>query len=102
MIMPLYATESPKPKIKDHGLVGYDRVSERPEYSLKIPRSKIRLLRDVVRFEPDDPQGYDSYKLEYSEVLKLLDLLGQHSKPPKEFEYFVEPWVPQAHQHAVR
>jgi hypothetical protein len=90
--------ESRKAKLKDHCLIGYDPVSERPEYSLKIPSAKADLLREVVHFEPDDPEGYDSYKLEYAEVLKLFDLLGQHSKPAKELEYFVEPWVPQEHE----
>jgi hypothetical protein len=84
-----------RPKLKDYCLVGYDPVSERPEFSLRIPKSKSGLLRDVVHFESDDPEGYDSYKLAYSDVLKLLDSLGQHSKPPKEYEYFVEPWAPQ-------
>jgi hypothetical protein len=85
------------PRLKDYCLVGYDPASERPEFSLRIPKSKSGLLKDVVRFEPDDPEGYDSYKLEYSEVLKLLDSLGRHSKPPREYEYFVEPWAPPEH-----
>ena len=95
MIMHHYVTEPQRSKVKNHSLVGYDPVSERPEYSLKIPRSKAHLLKDVVRFESDDPEGYDSYKLDYSQVVKLLDLLGRHAKAPKEFEYFIEPLVPQ-------
>jgi hypothetical protein len=89
-------------KLRDCCLVGYDLVSQRPAYSLKIPKSKSHLLRDVVRFEADDPEGYDPYKLEYSDVLKLLDSLRQHSRPPKEFEYFVEPWVPREPEHTNR
>ena len=98
MIMQVYDAESRTTKIKSHCLVGYDPVSEQPEYSLKIPKSKCHLLRNVVHFESDDPEGYDSYKLEYSQVVKLLDLLGRESKPPKNLEYFVEPWVPQEHE----
>lgn len=94
MIMHVYDTESRTTKVKDHCLVGYDPVSERPEYSLKIPKSKRHLLRNVLHFEQDDPEGYDSYKLDYSQVVKLLDLLGRDSNPPKTFEYFVEPLVP--------
>jgi hypothetical protein len=96
MIMHFQVTEPQRSKIKNHCLVGYDPVSERPEYSLKIPRAKCHLLKDVIRFEADDPEGYDSYKLTYSQVVKLLDLLGQGSKPPKKLEYFVEPFVPEA------
>ena len=95
MIMHTYDTESRTTRVKNHCLVGYDPASDRPEYSLKIPISKFHLLRNVVRFEADDPEGYDSYKLEYSQVLKLLDLLGRDEKAPKEFEYFIEPLVPQ-------
>ena len=95
MIMHSSVTESRKPKVKNHCLVGYDPVSERPEYSLKIPRAKCHLLRDVVRFESDDLEGYDSYKLEYSQVVKLLDLLGRQANAPKQYEYFIEPFVPQ-------
>ena len=98
MIMNFQVTEPQRSKVKNHCLVGYDPVSERPEYSLKIPRAKCHLLKDVVRFESDDPEGYDSYKLKYSQVVKLLDLLGRESKPPKKLEYFVEPWVPQEHE----
>jgi len=94
MIMHTYDTESRTTKVKNHCLVGYDPISERPEYSLEIPESKSHLLMNVVRFESDDPDGYDSYKLEYSQVLKLLDLLGRDSSPPEKFEYFVEPLVP--------
>ena len=95
MIMQFSVTESRKQKIKDHCLVGYNPVSERPEYSLKIPRTKCYLLKDVIQFESDDPNGYDAYKLEYPQVLKLLDLLGRDEKAPKEFDYFIEPLVPQ-------
>ena len=82
-------------RLKHHCLVGYDPVSERAVYSMKIPKSKIGVLSRIVRFETDDPEGYDSYKVEYSKVLELLDSLGQESKPPKRLEYFVEPAVPQ-------
>ena len=94
--------ESRKQKLKHHCLVGYDPASERAVYSLKIPKSKIDLLRRFVLFESDDPEGYDCYKVEYSNVVKLLDLLGQDSKPPRELEYFVEPWAPQEHEHLIR
>jgi len=95
MTMHYYVDKHRKPKLKHHCLVGYDPVSERPVYSLKIPKSKIDQLKRLVRFEPDDPEGYDCYKVEYSTVVKLWNLLGQNLKPPKAFEYFVEPWVSQ-------
>ena len=86
-----YISEPRKQKLKHHCLVGYDPASERAVYSVKIPKSKIDLLRRFVRFEPDDPEGYDCYKVEYSDVVKLLDLLGRDSRPPKKLEYFIEP-----------
>jgi hypothetical protein len=94
MIMHYRIGEPRKQKLKHHCLVGYDPASERPVYTLKIPRSKIDLLKRFVRFEPDDPEGYDCYKVEYSNAVSLLDLLGQDSKLPKKLEYFVEPWLP--------
>jgi hypothetical protein len=86
--------ESRKQKLKHHCLVGYDPASERAVYSSKIPQSKLDLLKRFVRFEPDDPEGYDCYKVEYSSAVRLLDLLGQDSKLPKKLDYFVEPWTP--------
>lgn len=56
------------------------------------------MLTKIVHFESDDPEGYDSYKLEYLQVVKLLDLLGQDTNPPKHFEYFIEPLVPEEHK----
>ena len=93
MIMHDRIGEVRKQKLNHHCLVGYDPASEQAVYSLKIPQSKTNLLKDFVRFEPDDPQGYDCYKLEYSSAVSLLKLLGQDSKLPKQFEYFVEPWL---------
>ena len=91
MTMHHYISEPRKQKLRHHCLVGYDPASERAVYSVRIPKSKIDLLRRFVRFEPDDPEGYDCYKVEYSNVVKLLDLLGRDSKPSKKLEYFIEP-----------
>ena len=102
MTMHHHIGERRKQEIKHHCLVGYDPASERVAYSLKIPKSKAGLLGRIVRFEPDDPKGYDSYKVEYSNVVQLLDLLGRDTKPPKGLEYFVEPWVQQEHEQLVR
>lgn len=70
-----------KQKLGDHCVVGYDPMSERPVYALKIPKSKADLLKRFVHFEPDDPKGYDSYKIEYADVVKLLHSLGQYARP---------------------
>jgi hypothetical protein len=101
MIMHYYISASRKQKLKHHCLVGYDPASERAVYSLKIPKSKADLLRHFVEFEPDDPDGYDSYKVDYAKVAKLIDLLGHIARPPEELEYFIEPWVPQSHTRKV-
>jgi len=73
MTMHHYISEPRKQKLRHHCLVGYDPASERAVYSVRIPKSKIDLLRRFVRFEPDDPEGYDCYKVEHSNVVKLLD-----------------------------
>jgi hypothetical protein len=86
-------SERRKQKLKHYCIVGYDPVSERSEYSLKVSQSKIDLLKRFVTFESDDPEGYDCYKVEYSDIVKLLDLLGHSQKPPETFDYFVEPWT---------
>ena len=86
-------SERRKQKLKHHCIVGYDPESERSEYSLKVPQSKTDLLKRFVTFESDDPEGYDCYKVEYSDIVKLLDLLGHSQKPPETFDYFVEPWT---------
>lgn len=101
MTMHDHSPERRKQEPKHHCLVGYDPASERAVYAFKIPSSKIGLLTRLVRFEPDDPQGYDSYKVEYSNVVRLLDSLGQDSKPPRKLDYFVEPWVPQEHERLL-
>ena len=79
--------------LKHHCIVGYDPESERSEYSLKIQQSKTDLLKRFVTFESDDPEGYDCYKVEYSDIVKLLDLLGHAQKLLETFDYFVEPWT---------
>jgi len=79
--------------LKHHCIVGYDPESERSEYSLKIQQSKTDLLKRFVTFESDDPEGYDCYKVEYSDIVKLLDLLGHAQKLPETFDYSVEPWT---------
>jgi hypothetical protein len=97
-----YIGEIRKQKLKRYCIVGYNPMSERAEYFLKIPESKADLLIRFVRFEPDDPEGYDCYKVQYSKVVKILDLLGHDSEPPKGLEYFVEPWVSQEHTSKTR
>jgi hypothetical protein len=87
--------QSRRQKLTHHCLVGYDPASERAVYSLKIPKSNTDLLQRFVHFESDDPAGYDCYKVEYFNVVRFLNLLGEDMKPPKQLEYFVEPWVPQ-------
>ena len=83
MTMNYYVSKPLKQKLKHHCLVGYDPSSDQAVYSVKIPKSKTGLLRRFVRFESDDPEGYDCYKVEYSNVVKLLDLLGRDSNPPR-------------------
>jgi hypothetical protein len=80
-----------KQQLKDHCLVGYDSSSGSIVYSIKIPQQAIDLLAQFVRFEPDDPQGYDCYKVEHSDVVRLLDLLGQNTTQPEKLDYFIEP-----------
>jgi hypothetical protein len=74
----------------DRYIVGYDPVSERAVFSVKIPKSNFDLLRTFAHFGAIDPQGYDSYKLEYAQVAKLLKLLPGHSDPPNTLDYFLE------------
>ena len=85
-----------------HRLVGYDPVSERPKFSLDIPQSKFSVLRMFVRFGEDDPHGYDSYKLSYSQVTDLVKSLRGAVKPPSILEYFVEPFDPRESSHHRR
>jgi hypothetical protein len=87
-----------KRKVKAHCIVGYDRSTERVVLAVKIPKSKFDLLD--VRFEPDDPEGCDAYKLADSKALQILDLLG-YSRPSNKLDYFVEPWVPQHHSRDI-
>lgn len=76
----------------DHSIVGYDPVSERVVFTMRIPSTKNDLLGRFVRFEPDDPNGYDAYEISYSNVKKLVNLLGGKT-PPERLDYFIEPWV---------
>lgn len=80
-----------------HCLVGYDTKTDHEAYSVAIPASKQDALRDVLEFANDDPEGYDSYKLNYSQVVKLLRLIECKKRPPKQLEYFVEARALQDH-----
>jgi hypothetical protein len=70
----------------EHQLVGYDPVSEQPTFSLPI--SNAELQRINFHFDEDDPEGVFTYRLEYS---KASDL-ARHERPPKDLEYFIEPY----------
>jgi hypothetical protein len=70
---------------KQHQIVGYDPVSELPTFSSPIPNGELDRIH--FEFDPDDPEGSCTYKLEYS---KVADLLG--SEPPRKLEYFIEPY----------
>jgi|RhiMetdeSRZDD1v2_1073273.scaffolds.fasta_scaffold4384128_1 hypothetical protein len=74
--------------MKTHQLVGYDPVSERPEFSLQVPDAQ---LYTVFRFDPDDPEGVFAYKLDYSKVSDLTGIM-RRGKPPGNLEYFIEPY----------
>jgi hypothetical protein len=73
-----------------HRVVGYDPASEKLVFSLNVPDIALLPFRKLIRFEPDDPEGYDSYKLDYSLVSDLVGLLKKQ-RPPQELEYFIEP-----------
>jgi hypothetical protein len=81
--------------IVHHRLVGYDRTSDRPVYSLEIPRAKVGQLKYLIQFGRDDPEGYDSYELSYSQVVDLMGSLHVPDPPPRELQYFVEPFDPE-------
>ena len=80
----------------DHSIVGYDRVSEKVAFTMKVPNTQNALLRRFVNFEPDDPNGYDAYDINYSTAKELVSLLGG-TIPSKSLDYFIEPWIPQEH-----
>ena len=73
-----------------HRVVGYDPTSEKLVFSLEIPEKALGPFSKAIRFEPDDPEGYDSYRLDYSLVTELVCLL-EKKKPPQGLEYFIEP-----------
>jgi hypothetical protein len=80
------------PEEDDHCIVGYDPLSERPVYTKRIPSAQCSLLHRFVKFERDDPSGYDSYAIKYADVKYLVALLGGR-EPPERLDYFIEPWV---------
>lgn len=71
----------------EHGLVGYDKVTERESYYVAIPLDEVRR---IVRFSKDDPEGYDSYEVSYEQVIQLLRSIHCDVFPPRDLEYFVE------------
>jgi hypothetical protein len=73
----------------DHYLVGYDPVSEKAVFTLEIPQERTSLVTELVQFEEDDPEGYDSYALPIRKALKLLKMLGQ-PEPVLKLDYFIE------------
>jgi hypothetical protein len=69
-----------------HHLVGYDPKSEKLVFSMEIPE---KFVGKIVRFERDDPAGYDSYRVDYSHAMEFAAVvLGK--KIPVGLEYFVE------------
>jgi hypothetical protein len=80
-------TTTTQHRMTQHRIVGYDPVSERPVYSLEIPNY---LLGKFIRFEDDDPEGFDTYKLHPMAARDMIGMLKAMA-PSKELEYFIEP-----------
>jgi hypothetical protein len=72
-----------------HQLVGYDRDTERPRYAIDIPPAKLDVVRQLVRFEKDDPEGYDSYEVDYA-IARDLAAIANGERPPRDLDYFLE------------
>jgi hypothetical protein len=69
-----------------HQIVGYDPQSELPKYSAPVPEE---LVKQFITFGPDDPFGYDAYRLDFSVINDMAKKLDRY--PPSELEYFIEP-----------
>jgi len=91
-----------------HRLAGYDPASERLVSSQDIPES---LARQLVTFEPDDPKGCYTYRVEWASFLKpralgqlvqILPLLWilTHLRRGLQLDYFVEPSAASSPSHA--
>ena len=76
-----------------HRLVGYDPISETPIDFLELPHSKTDLLRTIIHFDEDDPEGYGSYKLDHSQAAHLLKALHLKKQLRTKLVYFVESYV---------
>ena len=74
-----------------HRIVGYDPVSERLEFSFELPNKAMPFLSKFIRFEEDDPDGYDAYRVDYSIVSDIAGMLHLTNRPPPRLEYFLEP-----------
>jgi hypothetical protein len=73
-----------------HRIVGYDPASERLAFSFDLPIKALAFLGKFVRFEDDDPDGYDAYKVEYAIVRDVAGML-KIDRPPPQLDYFLEP-----------
>jgi hypothetical protein len=72
-----------------HRIVGYDPDTEELVFSKEIPDKVLDLFSNVIQFQPDDPDGYDSYNVTWL-AMKLLPMLGVELHP-KRLDYFIEP-----------
>ena len=72
-----------------HRIVGYDPVSEKVAFSMEVPDTLVRNLFGKILFGPDDPEGYDAYRLEYASVANIA-VLANGKPPPTHLHYFIE------------
>jgi hypothetical protein len=77
-----------------HSLVGYDRQTDGQKFVLLIPPDRFSSVKRIVRFEEDDPEAYDSYKLDYSQAKDIAGMMA-HSQPlPHDLDFYLECCVP--------
>jgi hypothetical protein len=70
-----------------HHIVGYSRGSDRLEFEAQVADES--LLPKYVQFDAEDPNGFDSYELDYDRALTLAALVkGQTLR--RDLDYFLE------------
>jgi hypothetical protein len=81
-----------------HSLVGYDPQTDGRKFDLPIPPDRFSLVKRIVRFEEDDPEAYDSYKLTYSQAKDIAGIMPHFQTLPHDLHFYLECRVSADHE----
>ncbi|WP_316193894.1 hypothetical protein [Bradyrhizobium sp. SZCCHNRI1029] len=75
-----------------HRLVGYDRQTELEKFEVAIPQRFLGEIRNVVRFDRDDPKATGCYQLTSEQARRIAGMVHR-DRLPNGLDFFFEAYA---------